>query len=153
MIKIQRSTIVFNTILGNFLLKIFNNKIKSLYPTNYEPSILVDKRSAYIVKNIKNYLNNKSKIKNFTSDPKGTNFEKKVWNEIKKINFGDTMSYSEIANKIKSSPRAVGNACANNPCLLIIPCHRVINLNGNTGNYVIGSEIKKFLLNLEKNLK
>ena len=60
------------------------------------------------------------------------------------------MSYFDIAVKIDSSPIAVGNACAKNPCILLIPCHRVIQKNCLSGNYKMGAEIKKILLNLEK---
>ena len=61
------------------------------------------------------------------------------------------MAVDLIANKINSSPRAVGKACSNNKYLFIIPCHRVINSNGNIGGYVMGKNIKNYLLKMEKN--
>jgi len=60
----------------------------------------------------------------------GTDFSQKVWAEMLKIPLGKTLSYSAIANKIGSSARAVGNACRANPYPLIIPCHRVVSVNG-----------------------
>jgi len=60
----------------------------------------------------------------------GTDFSHKVWAEMLKIPLGKTLSYSAIANKIGSSARAVGNACRANPYPLIIPCHRVVSVNG-----------------------
>ena len=68
---------------------------------------------------------------------KGTDFQKMVWNEIKKIPKGETISYKELAIKIgkPKAHRAVANACAKNPSLEIIPCHRVICSNGKLGGY------------------
>jgi methylated-DNA-[protein]-cysteine S-methyltransferase len=60
----------------------------------------------------------------------GTDFSQKVWAEMLKIPLGKTLSYSALANKIGSSARAVGNACRANPYPLVIPCHRVVSVNG-----------------------
>jgi methylated-DNA-[protein]-cysteine S-methyltransferase len=68
---------------------------------------------------------------------KGTDFQIKVWNEIKKIPRGSVRTYKEIAIAINhpKSYRAVANACKKNPIPIIIPCHRVIGSNGNIGGY------------------
>ena len=68
---------------------------------------------------------------------KGTRFQIKVWNYIKKIPFGTTKSYKEVAIAIKKpkSARAVANACAKNPYAPKIPCHRVIRSDGGLGGY------------------
>jgi methylated-DNA-[protein]-cysteine S-methyltransferase len=63
----------------------------------------------------------------------GTAHQNKVWAELLLIPQGETLTYSAIAKKIGSSPRAVGNACRNNPYTLIIPCHRVVAVNGMGG--------------------
>ena len=67
----------------------------------------------------------------------GTNFQKKVWNEIKKIPKGRTTSYKQIAIAIghPKAARAVANACGKNPNPIIIPCHRVITSDGTIGGY------------------
>ena len=81
---------------------------------------------------------------------KGTDFQKKVWLEISKIPKGKTISYKELAVKIgkPKAYRAVANACAKNPLLEIIPCHRVIREDGKMGGYEgkKGIERKKRLL-------
>ena len=71
--------------------------------------------------------------------------------EVKKIPYGSTMSYKDIANNIKSprGHRAVANANARNPIPIIIPCHRVIKSNGDFGEYGGGSVLKKKLLEFE----
>ena len=84
----------------------------------------------------------------------GTNFQKKVWRELQKISVGQIRTYADIAKKLKTSPRAVGNACRSNPLPIIIPCHRIVSKNGlggfagkQTGRLI---NIKKFLLTHEK---
>jgi len=56
----------------------------------------------------------------------GTCYQKQVWSELQQLYFGQTLSYGELAGKIGSGARAVGNACRNNPLLIIVPCHRVL---------------------------
>jgi methylated-DNA-[protein]-cysteine S-methyltransferase len=60
----------------------------------------------------------------------GTDYQLRVWDQIRKISFGSTITYGEIAKKIKSGPRAVGNACRRNQLLLLVPCHRVVSAAG-----------------------
>ncbi|MCU7814158.1 MAG: methylated-DNA--[protein]-cysteine S-methyltransferase [Candidatus Thiodiazotropha sp. (ex Rostrolucina anterorostrata)] len=60
----------------------------------------------------------------------GTQFQRRVWKVLQQIPSGKTMTYSELAKKIDSGARAVGNACRANPYPLIIPCHRVVGING-----------------------
>ena len=68
---------------------------------------------------------------------KGTYFQKKVWNELKKIPKGEVRTYKEIAAAIgkPNSARAVANACGKNPTPIEIPCHRVIRSDGSLGGY------------------
>ena len=83
----------------------------------------------------------------------GTPFEQKVWNVLLKIPYGSTISYEEIAKMIGSpkSSRAVGRANGFNRISIVIPCHRVINKNGELGGYGGGLWRKKMLLALEQN--
>ena len=85
----------------------------------------------------------------------GTEFQARVWTAIKSIPYGETKSYSELAEEIgmPNAYRAVANACGANPVPLIIPCHRVVGKNGDLGGYGPGMDKKKFLLNLEKKNK
>ena len=82
----------------------------------------------------------------------GTEFQVRVWMAIKAIPYGETKSYSEIADDIgmPRACRAVANACGANPVPLIIPCHRVVGKNGNIGGYGPGVDKKRFLLEMEK---
>ena len=82
----------------------------------------------------------------------GTDFQNKVWKELKKIPKGETRTYKQIALNIghPKASRAVANACGKNPILLLIPCHRIISSIDGLGGYVGGIDRKRFLLNLEK---
>ena len=87
----------------------------------------------------------------------GTEFQKRVWNEIKKIPEGETRSYKDIAVALRkpNSSRAVANACGKNPFLEDIPCHRVIMSDGKLGGYSGKGGVKQKLnlLIREKALK
>ncbi|WP_271712404.1 methylated-DNA--[protein]-cysteine S-methyltransferase [Anaeromicropila herbilytica] len=83
--------------------------------------------------------------------PEGTEFQKKVWNALRDIPYGETRSYKEIATFIgnEKASRAVGNANNKNPIPIIIPCHRVIGANGKLVGYAGGLDKKKKLLDIE----
>lgn len=83
----------------------------------------------------------------------GTAFQKQVWKELLKIPYGETRSYEDIAVSIGNPKaiRAVGQANGKNPVMIIIPCHRVIHKNGDISGFSCGTDVKKYLLALEKN--
>ena len=83
--------------------------------------------------------------------PSGTPFQQKVWAELKKIPYGQTRSYKDIAHAVGSDNayRAVGMANNKNPIAIVIPCHRVIGSDGSLTGYAGGIDIKKSLLDLE----
>lgn len=82
----------------------------------------------------------------------GTDFQKQVWNELMNIPYGEVCSYKDIAVRIGNPKafRAVGGANNKNCIPIIIPCHRVIGSGGKLVGYRDGTEIKEFLINLEK---
>ena len=79
--------------------------------------------------------------------------QKKIWNELQKIPYAKTKTYGEIAKKLNTSPRYVGNVCGQNKHLLIIPCHRVIRSDGKLGGFsgLGGINLKRKLLKIENN--
>lgn len=84
-------------------------------------------------------------------NPQGTEFQRRVWQSLFTIFYGQTKTYGEIARMVGcKSARAVGQAIGHNPIALIIPCHRVIGANGSLGGYAYGLDRKKQLLELEK---
>ncbi len=100
---------------------------------------------------LKEYFNHQRKKFDVILDVKGTPFQKRVWKQLQKISFGEIVSYKFIAEKIRQPKafRAVGHANALNPVAIIIPCHRVVNVDGNLGGYAAGLSIKEKLLELE----
>ncbi|MFN0086959.1 MAG: methylated-DNA--[protein]-cysteine S-methyltransferase [Blastocatellia bacterium] len=83
--------------------------------------------------------------------PHGTPFQLRVWEELRRIPYGVTMSYGELARTIgnPNASRAVGAANGKNPISIVIPCHRVIGSNSDLTGYAGGIEAKKLLLDLE----
>ncbi len=97
------------------------------------------------------YFDGKRQTFDVKLEPDGTTFQQMVWGELQKINFGDTLSYGDIARKLNDDKltRAVGNANGKNPIAVIIPCHRVIGENGSLTGYAGGMWRKKWLLEME----
>ena len=104
------------------------------------------------VKEILEHLKGNHAPLDLPTDVRATAFQRRVWQELKKIPPGETRSYKEIAEKIGNvkSVRAVARACATNPVALITPCHRVVGANGDLSGYRWGVERKKKLLEKEK---
>ena len=85
-------------------------------------------------------------------DIRATAFQRRVWQELQQIPFGETRSYSDVARRLgqPKATRAVARACATNPVALAIPCHRVVKEDGDLGGYRWGTERKRALLENEK---
>jgi methylated-DNA-[protein]-cysteine S-methyltransferase len=96
----------------------------------------------------------RGRLREFDIDvaPEGTAFQRLVWNELRRIPFGETISYAELAARIGNpkAVRAVGLANGSNPISIIIPCHRVIGSNGSLVGYGGGLPTKQALLALER---
>ncbi len=101
---------------------------------------------------IEEYFKGVRKSFNLPLDLRGTDFQLKVWNELRKIPYGETASYTELAIRVKNEnyKRAVAMANSKNRILILVSCHRVVNKNGNIGGFSGGVWRKKFLLELEK---
>ncbi len=84
----------------------------------------------------------------------GTVFQRRVWDELRTVPYGETISYSGLAVAIgkPAAFRAVAQANAQNPVAIIVPCHRVINADGSLGGYSAGVERKQWLLDFEKRI-
>jgi methylated-DNA-[protein]-cysteine S-methyltransferase len=83
--------------------------------------------------------------------PAGTAFRKRVWAALAAIPCGQSRTYGDVARIVRSAPRAVGQACGDNPIPLVIPCHRVVAANGSLGGFMHATDgdpiaIKRWLL-------
>ena len=86
----------------------------------------------------------------FSVGVEGTEFQRRVWSVVAGIPCGETRSYSWVAERAGGSPRAVGQALARNPFPFIIPCHRVVGKDGSLTGYAGGLELKRRLLEMER---
>jgi len=112
-----------------------------------------DKEAKNILLQLKNYFSSAISFNAISLAPQGTSFQQSVWHELSKIPVGETRTYGEIAHKLNTSARAVGNACRRNPIQIIVPCHRVVSAKG-LGGYAGETQgrqldIKRWLLNHE----
>jgi AraC family transcriptional regulator, regulatory protein of adaptative response / methylated-DNA-[protein]-cysteine methyltransferase len=84
-------------------------------------------------------------------DIRATAFQRRVWTFLQSVGLGETKSYSEVAKAIRrpSAVRAVARACATNPVAIVIPCHRVVRSDGESGGYRWGIQRKEKLLQME----
>lgn len=103
-------------------------------------------------KELIDYMEGKRKEFTMPLDLHGTPFQQSVWMALQEIPYGQTVSYSDIAERIQNpkSVRAVGAAIGANPLLITVPCHRVIGKNGNLTGFRGGLDMKKQLLALEQ---
>jgi methylated-DNA-[protein]-cysteine S-methyltransferase len=83
----------------------------------------------------------------------GTPFQQRVWRELRRVPYGQTISYQELARRVGNpkASRAVGAANGQNPVAVIVPCHRIIASDGTLGGFGGGLERKEWLLNHERN--
>ena len=104
------------------------------------------------VKQLEEYFTGKRRSFSLPMHLVGTEFQQKVWHALMSIPYGETISYKEESQRVgnEKAIRAVAQANGANPLPIVIPCHRVINANGNLGGYSSGVDKKQFLLNLER---
>ncbi len=108
-------------------------------------------RNKEIIEQLNRYFNGKLVKFSLPLDCVGSDFELRVWKELKKIPYGTTISYKQLAKRagVPRGFQAVGKANGHNPIPIIIPCHRVIGNDGSLTGYAAGTKTKEFLLRLE----
>lgn len=149
-----KDVIKIETPAGNLVLHSQQGIINT---ANWELDDDICKQGHEIQRQFGQYWLNSDNIVSIKLLKQGSAYRQKVWAELCKIPFGETMTYSALAGKVNSSARAVGNACRDNPYPVIIPCHRVVSVSG-TGGYCGQTEgdfmaIKNKLLAYESTYK
>ncbi|MBO5780961.1 MAG: methylated-DNA--[protein]-cysteine S-methyltransferase [Opitutales bacterium] len=144
-----------DTILGKICIEEENGFITrlSFLPKDFSaPPEQESKTMEKAFKELCQYLEGKRRKFTVPINPKGTPFQKSVWENLLKIPYGKTATYKDIAIACGNSKavRAVGMANNKNPIAIIIPCHRVIGSNGKLYGYASGTQIKEALLKIEK---
>jgi methylated-DNA-[protein]-cysteine S-methyltransferase len=107
---------------------------------------------AISVQQLADYFSRKRTVFDLKLNPKGTDFQKRVWEELLNVPFGRTMSYLELSRRLgdEKAIRAVAAANGKNPIWLIVPCHRIIGSDGSLTGYAGGLWRKKWLIEFEK---
>lgn len=151
----MRSYFYYETKIGNMFiadngLAITNMMIEDRIDTTnmvLQETDLIKK--AYI--ELCEYLDGKRKVFDFPIEAVGTKFQMSVWDKLREIPYGQTISYKELATMIgnEKACRAVGMANNKNPIIIAIPCHRVIGSNNKLVGYAAGLDIKRKLLEME----
>jgi methylated-DNA-[protein]-cysteine S-methyltransferase len=103
------------------------------------------------VSQLNDYFEGKRTVFDFKLNPKGTDFQQKVWQELLEIPYGKTLSYMDLSKKLGDvkAIRAVASANGKNPLWIVVPCHRVIGTDGSLTGYAGGLWRKKWLLEHE----
>lgn len=122
-------------------------KIFSRYPFQKGENQLSSKTK----ENLNDYFNGKRSVFSLPLKFHGTSFQIDVWKQLQSVPFGKTISYQDLSLKMGSlkKSRTVGLANGKNPFLIVVPCHRIIQKNGELGGYSAGIDKKKYLLQLE----
>ena len=149
--------VVINSPLGYVLIEGNEEGISKISVTSDE-TILSETISDLfddVVTQLNEYFQGNRTDFQFKMNPIGTDFQKKVWEELLKIPFGKTVSYQEVTNNLgdPKAIRAVANANGKNPLWIVIPCHRVIGSDGSLTGYAGGLWRKKWLLDHENPVK
>ena len=150
------------TSVGSLLLTTSDSGLQSvLFPKNGHPSTPDpewQKDASLLqepIRQLRAYFAGQLETFDLALAPQGTPFQQRVWGELCRIPYGETISYGELAKRIgnPNASRAVGLANGSNPIPIIIPCHRVIGSNGKLTGYGGGLPIKEKLLALERQLR
>lgn len=134
---------------GDYITKIKVGEIKG---DDIEPDCAILLQCAY---ELTEYFEGKRQYFTFKYKNIGTPFREKVWSQLEKIPYGETVTYKDIAKAVNNANavRAVGGANHNNNLWIVVPCHRVIGSNGHLTGYGGGIWRKEWLLNHEKRFR
>lgn len=139
--------------IGELVLSTDGSALTGLTLGNPPPEGAVHDRARLkpFVDEVREYLAGERQIFSFHVDQPGTGFQKRVWQELMNIPFGETISYGELARRIgqPTASRAVGSANGKNQIAIVVPCHRVVASGGKIGGYGGGLWRKEWLLDLE----
>lgn len=150
MINLDRYSVIISAPFGSVGVVLKNKKV---YEVSFLPNLGIKRDGNDVVaqevsRQIHAYFMNSSMKLDFPVADLGTSFQKRVWKEMRNIPAGKTLTYGELAKKIGTSPRAIGNACAKNPLVLYYPCHRIVAKNS-IGGFSGETDATGFFLNIK----
>ncbi len=127
-------------------------RLRQLLADEFSEAEVVENALADLRRKILAFIEGEASLARLPLDIRGTVFQRRVWDELRRIPRGETRTYQDIARAIgaPAAVRAVGSACGANPVALVVPCHRAVRADGGLGGYAWGLTRKKKLLALEK---
>jgi AraC family transcriptional regulator of adaptative response/methylated-DNA-[protein]-cysteine methyltransferase len=127
-------------------------RLKGLLAQEFSAAELVEEPMPEVEKSVRAFIAGEGSLARVPVDIRGTVFQRRVWEALRRIPRGETRTYGEIARQIgaPAAVRAVGSACGANPVALVVPCHRAVRADGGLGGYAWGLPVKKRLLEIEK---
>jgi len=148
---------VIDSPLGMLGIKLIDDRLAELHflasdASEFSSDSLAVKK---IITELGNYFTDAKHVFDVPYVLSGTALQRKIWQVISKIPVGTTISYGEVAKKLGTGPRVIGNACRSNPIPIVIPCHRIVASNGDLCGYCgftkgLSLNNKKWLLEHEK---
>ena len=151
----MHSYFIYETILGEITIVENGNAITHIFRVLHKLPEYAVKQETPLIRDahqqLCEYFQSKRTRFSLPLEPIGTDFQKRVWNALLKIPYGQTTTYGDIAAEIGNpkASRAVGLSNHNNPIMIVIPCHRVVGKNGSLTGYAGGIDTKRQLLALE----
>jgi AraC family transcriptional regulator of adaptative response/methylated-DNA-[protein]-cysteine methyltransferase len=129
--------------------------LRRLLAEEFSEAEISEKGNPELKRAVLRFLSGEGSLGRVPLDIRGTVFQRRVWEELRRIPRGETRTYKEIARAVGApdAVRAVGSACGANPVALAVPCHRAVRTDGGLGGYAWGLARKKRLLDLEKRSK
>ena len=153
----NKKLLAYNSIIGRIYCRILDGYLTGLsIGKNDFPDVKEFISLPFLKKELDDYFH--GKLYFFTQKImfiEGTDFQRSVWHKLQSIRYGETVSYKAIAESLNmhGGYQAVGSALSKNPIPIIVPCHRVIGLDGSLVGFSSGLSIKRWLLNHEKRFK
>lgn len=149
---------VFKSVIGNLNIRLIGTLIDTIKWTELSntntPKLIETGSLEPVTKQLQIYFQHAHNDWVVDLSQQGTEFQQRVWDYLRTIPLGETRTYTDVADALYSSPRAVGNACRVNPFVIVVPCHRVVSKSGlggyngqTTGNNI---DIKRWLLEHER---
>ncbi len=129
--------------------------LQRLLADEFSEAEIFQKQNPALQKAVLRFISGQGNLGRVPLDIRGTVFQRRVWDELRRIPRGETRTYKEIARAVGTpdAVRAVGSACGANPVALVVPCHRAVRTDGGLGGYAWGLSRKKRLLDLEQGTK
>ena len=142
---------VIKTAIGNLKITCEASQIIKIEMTDEHENKNLNKMQSEIKNKFVDYFTGQGLLDDLPIKINATPFREKVYVELLKVPYGQTVTYKDLAMKINNpkAARAVGSAMKNNPLPFVVPCHRVVGTN-NPGAYAYGEDLKYFLLDMEK---